>query len=663
MTSLSVVIGTRHRPDSLRRCLQSIVSQTRRPDEVVLVDDGNLEPAPFLALLEAAGIDVLYFNKSHDPGLTKSRNLGIRRSRGDVVMFLDDDVELDRGYMEAILRVYDTCADVSGVGGRLNDQPLSWAKHALLRLFLLDSSREGVVLPNGVGVLVRRITVVTPVEWFSGCNMSFRRRVFDRVMFDEAFAGNGWGDDRDFSYAVSRSHRLVCAPDATLLHHEEPKGRANDRRFGEIEITYVHRFFVKHMPQRPRNIAALWWGFLGITVKNVLTLRAGRVRGNLAGMREVLRRRRGTPARGLGVLSEQGGSIRNLSASGQGSRFVGEYLRRYADAFPAVYYFSYEDEDAALPPRCHLVRNRWRLHRWVYAFTLPLLQARRFRDCGVLRVMQLTGEVPAIIAKVLYGIPFIATYGYDYAVHARTDGAGAIRTALFALRTRMTLAFADRVIVTNPRIKALVERRIGVARVLFVPNAVDTQRFAPVNEPPVGPPVILVVGRLSPQKNLPLLLDAVARLKQDVIVRFVGDGPVAPVLAAKAAQTGLRVEFAGVVDHERLPDEFRRATVFAIPSRIEGHPKALIEAMSCGCACVGTNVEGIRDLLTDGATGLLVPEDPEPLAKALTTLLENPARRRELGANARRHVVQHYDIAVTLAAEVDALTALTGVHP
>ena len=289
--NVSIVIGTRNRPESLRRCLESIAAQSSRPLEVLIVDDGALDRDAALAPLDGTGIAARYFNKSHTPGLTKSRNLGIRESRGDVVMFLDDDVVLDPGYVEAVVRVYERHPEAAGVGGRLLGGLPAWPKRVFLRLFLLDASRDGAVLPNGVGVLVRTIDAVTQVEWFSGCNMSYRRRVFDRVMFDEAFAGNGWGDDRDFSYAVGRTGLgvLLAAPDATLWHLEDPKSRAGAESFGRTEITYVQRFFAKHMPQRWPNRLALWWSFAGITLKNALSLKPGRVRGNLAGMRDVAR--------------------------------------------------------------------------------------------------------------------------------------------------------------------------------------------------------------------------------------------------------------------------------------------------------------------------------------------------------------------------------------
>lgn len=286
--SLSIVIGTKDRPASLARVLRSIAAQTRLPDEVVIVDDGALDPATVDEPLAGSAVQVRYFNKSHDRGLTKSRNLGIRESVGDVVMFLDDDVVLQPGYVAAVMEVYDRMPDVGGVGGRITNARLSPLKRWFLRIFLLDGTHEGNVLPNGIGVLVREIRDVTPVQWFSGCNMSFRRRVFEEFMFDEAFRANGWGDDRDFSYGVSRKHRLMATPHAALEHLEDPAGRVGKFEFGVTEITYVHRFFLKHMPRRFMNHAALAWAFAGITLQNCVTFRPTRVWGNLHGLYSVV---------------------------------------------------------------------------------------------------------------------------------------------------------------------------------------------------------------------------------------------------------------------------------------------------------------------------------------------------------------------------------------
>ena len=89
----------------------------------------------------------------------------------------------------------------------------------------------------------------TEVAWLSGCNMSYRKELFDEFSFDERFEGNGWGDDRDFSYRVSRRYRLVATPDARLVHKEVPAGRIGALEFGRLEIRHFLLFFEKGSPK------------------------------------------------------------------------------------------------------------------------------------------------------------------------------------------------------------------------------------------------------------------------------------------------------------------------------------------------------------------------------------------------------------------------------
>jgi glycosyltransferase involved in cell wall biosynthesis len=363
----------------------------------------------------------------------------------------------------------------------------------------------------------------------------------------------------------------------------------------------------------------------------------------------------------LGVLPEQGGSITNLASSGQDARFIDSYLARYAKAFERVYYFSYEAERTRLPDGCVLVPNARRLHRWIYALLLPLIHLRTFRRCHVVRVMQLTGEIPALLAKWLYGVPFAATYGYHYGAHARADGAGRFRAALFGLRTKAALRFADRIIVTNPAIRDEVLARVAPRKVVFLPNAVDVEEFSPRPTPPGAPQepaILLFVGRLAPQKNLPLLIEAASRLGPGVAVRMIGSGPERDRLAGQARQLGVELDLAGVVEHRRLPDELRRAAVFVLTSRIEGHPKALLEAMSCGCVCVATTAPGVVDLVEHEHTGLLAAPDPAALAAALHRALTDQTLRGTLARNARARVVRDFDIEVVLRREVEMLREL-----
>jgi GT2 family glycosyltransferase len=285
---VSVIIGTKDRPESLRRCLESLAAQRCRPLEVLLLDDGTPGAESLGGILEEAGIRWRYIRKD-EPGLSRSRNLGAREAAGEVLLFLDDDVELDPGYLEAVLRVYREHPGVAGVGGRLEGIRYGAFVKGFLRFFALDSGRrEGEILKSGIGVLIRRITADKPVEWLSGCNMSFRRELFEEFHFDEGFGPNGWGDDMDFSYRVSRRYPLMAAHGARLLHRVDPAGRADAQSLGRMESYYPYRFFRKNMPKRLINWVAFGWSALGILLKNLLRRDPNRILGNLGGIWAIL---------------------------------------------------------------------------------------------------------------------------------------------------------------------------------------------------------------------------------------------------------------------------------------------------------------------------------------------------------------------------------------
>src|SRR5207249_5274296 len=132
-------------------------------------------------------------------------------------------------------------------------------------------------------------------------------------------------------------------------------------------------------------------------------------------------------------------------------------------------------------------------HPWAYSVVMPFRYARDFRRCSILRVFQITGALPAVIARRRFGIPFVTTYGFWYGRLSRSRATGALRRAV----ERLGLRAADAVIVTTSELGSHVAARVGAAKVHLIPNGVDTARFAPVTRIPPRVKNVLYVGRLS----------------------------------------------------------------------------------------------------------------------------------------------------------------------
>jgi glycosyltransferase involved in cell wall biosynthesis len=160
---------------------------------------------------------------------------------------------------------------------------------------------------------------------------------------------------------------------------------------------------------------------------------------------------------------------------------------------------------------------------------------------------------------------------------------------------------------------------------------------------------LLWVGRLSAEKGLPVLLQALGRLPADgtaPTLTLVGTGPQEDELREMTADLGLdgRVQFAGYVPFgPALAEYYRRADLFVLPSLTgEGLPQVLLEAMAAGVPCIATAVEGIPFFIDDQRDGVLVPPaDAGALTAAIEELLRDPERCRQLSAAGLEKVRDH----------------------
>jgi glycosyltransferase involved in cell wall biosynthesis len=234
----------------------------------------------------------------------------------------------------------------------------------------------------------------------------------------------------------------------------------------------------------------------------------------------------------------------------------------------------------------------------------------------------------------------------------------------YKLNTRFYVKRADCIACISQRLVEWAQKLGAPAeRVRWINEPVDTEEFRPIekrshgvmeqwsqgNTPtlqhPSSPsPVLLYVGRLSPEKGAHVLVDAlpqmVKRLPQ-LRLRFVGQGSQQPSLSDLVRQHGLNehVEFVGAVPHHELPRYYAEADALVIPSLSEGLPKVLPEALACGLPVVGTQVGGIPEVVQNGYNGFLVPpSDPDALADAAIGLLNDPETFARLRANARASV-------------------------
>ncbi len=184
-----------------------------------------------------------------------------------------------------------------------------------------------------------------------------------------------------------------------------------------------------------------------------------------------------------------------------------------------------------------------------------------------------------------------------------------------------------------------------------VSNPIDTETFAPATgddrarlraEFGLGAPTVTFAGRLGAEKNIDVLLHALARL-EGVELALAGHGAHEPRLRALAATLGIaaRVRFLGTLSPARLADLLRASDVFSIMSTSETQSMVMLQAMATGLPVVAAQSRALPEFVT-AETGLLAdPHDPPAIAAALGELLAAPGRREALGAAARQLALRH----------------------
>ena len=194
----------------------------------------------------------------------------------------------------------------------------------------------------------------------------------------------------------------------------------------------------------------------------------------------------------------------------------------------------------------------------------------------------------------------------------------------------------------------------AAARVRRVYNGLELDRF-PYAEPRARPRRVVAVGRLVEKKGFGVLLESAALLAArgvDFTLDLIGSGPLEAPLRQRAAQPDLagRVRLRGPQPQAEIARAVSEAAVFAAPCVVgqdgnrDGLPTTLLEAMALGTPCVSTDVTGIPELVRDGETGLVVPQnDAAALAAALERLLADAALRVTLAARARRRIEEDFD--------------------
>lgn len=252
---LAVIIASAQRPLTLRETLLSLRRQRRLPAQIIVSVPGEDDVPPRLRE-EMPGVTVIHAAI----GSSRQRNAAIDALRPEiaVVTFLDDDVELQEGYLDHVARLFEARSDVVLADGCVladgRDIPRARAQEIIAAAG--DASEAA---PSAIGP-----------ELAYGCNMTVRRSALAVVRFDERLPLYGYMEDRDFAFACARRGGVARCEAAALVHLRPAGGRGSPRRFGFSQVMNPLYLWRKGNYLSWRNVA--WQVSRPLLVNAALTL-------------------------------------------------------------------------------------------------------------------------------------------------------------------------------------------------------------------------------------------------------------------------------------------------------------------------------------------------------------------------------------------------------
>ncbi|WP_136443973.1 glycosyltransferase family 2 protein [Pacificoceanicola onchidii] len=280
--SFDVVIATRNRPDALALTIPLLLSQSRVPEKLIVIDSSD-DHAPVAQVVAetTAGHDVEVICEHSEKGLTRQRNRGLTHVSAEIVFLPDDDTLFFPGTSAAILEVYerDTEKKVAAVNPRISLVPppgsLDEAAYAMSDAHTAEAktvkwrTRIGRMLPdiNPRMVIGKALVARAPdlpwmaeidavhVEWMTGFRMTFRTQAIKAVGFEPVFGGYSLFEDTDASWAVTDHGCVVGAHKGKVYHHRFPGGRADRYGLGAMGLANLAYLMAKHVTDRGLSAA------------------------------------------------------------------------------------------------------------------------------------------------------------------------------------------------------------------------------------------------------------------------------------------------------------------------------------------------------------------------------------------------------------------------
>ena len=353
----------------------------------------------------------------------------------------------------------------------------------------------------------------------------------------------------------------------------------------------------------------------------------------------------------IGLFLTYGNSLNLWRDAGILDREVAIYQEHVKNGC-AISIVSYGREDEEQFQRCYqglkVIPNRRSLPTKLYGYLIPYLTLRALETVDVIKTNQMYGAHVAASSATKLKRPLYIRQGYSFfeSERGRWGEKSKQAKAARAYESEMAQRADWLTLPSKSLVAAFVDRNPSCQeKISVLPNYVEEATWHPgfKARSRKGPLNIGYLGKFTEQKNLAMLIEACMGL--EVELTFIGDGPLETQLKAIASKKSVSVKFHGRLHQAQARDILRGCDCFILASNYEGQPKALIEAMTFGMPVIGTKIEGITDLINDGATGFLAELSVQGIRDAIIRVMNAELEYLErIGSAARAFVLENHEL-------------------
>lgn len=331
-------------------------------------------------------------------------------------------------------------------------------------------------------------------------------------------------------------------------------------------------------------------------------------------------------------LGEKIGHIFILSSGKNEDKYVINYPN-----ISVISKYKFIPDNKVIPLKLKLLIN------YIYYSIVIIHKHKLFKSIDIIKTNQFSNLLIGSLLKFFFNKKLIIRMGFYHSHFLKPKLIRKVNEFLY-------FNFCDKIILTQKDAQNYINEKYKVEnKTYYIPNYIDTQIFDNFNKKEKKYDV-LFVGRFHPEKNINNLLLSIKDLNLNSC--FIGNGELYNYINDFASNSNIKVEIKSKVKNNLLPEYYNKTRLFVLPSLYEGNPKTLLEAMSCGCICIGTDVNGINNIISNNINGFLCNTNNESIQKAIEYCIINYDKLDNVAFKARNYIIENCDLNKVIEKEI-----------